>query len=95
MIQCPECKRWMKTTAALRRHVTMQHKNNGSEELFSNGITKDEFTELKEDVEELKWALKPFIHSQKRKQEGDEGKNVHKADYRECLNELRERFDME
>jgi hypothetical protein len=92
MIQCPECNRWLKTTAALRRHITMQHKNNGSEESFSNGITKDEFTELKMDVEELKWALKPYIHSQKRKQQNEEHTNEHKTDFSACLDELREKL---
>jgi hypothetical protein len=79
----------MKTTAALRRHITMQHKNNGSEESFSNGITKDEFFKLKKDVEEIKWVVKPFIRAQKRKQGNEKQTNEHKMDFSACLDELK------
>lgn len=95
MIQCPICKKFLKTTAGLRRHITLVHKNNGSKESFSNTeITKDEFDELKEDVEDIKWALKPFIRSQKRKQQNEEQSNVHRTTFSACLDELKQRFEV-
>ena len=56
---------------------------------------RNDVAELKAVVEEIKWGLRGFIHFSKRKKQSEEENIKNKAEYLDCVNELRERFKNE